>query len=137
MIKLLGFLKFFASAILLIGTLVGLFFSINDTTEVLIIVISSLFLLSVVGIYIYYLIRTGIWNVKDKAYSINIFFVIGLVIHFLSTISLLIYSQYLFPSKEESSNLLFTTLPFFIVGIAMAIYDTKQFYKSWKAIRSA
>ena len=84
-----------------------------------------------------YLIRTGIGNLKDNVYSLNIFLIIKLVIHFLSTVALLIYSLYLSPSKEASGNLLFTTLLFFIIGIAIGIYDTKQFYKSWKGRRLA
>jgi hypothetical protein len=115
--------------------LMGIIFSLNETTEVSIIIISSLLLLAFTGIYAYYLIRTGTWNVKDKEYSVNVILVIGLCIHFLSTISLLIYSQYLIPSKEESKNLLFTTLPFFVAGLIMGIFDAKQFYRRWRASR--
>lgn len=69
MIKVFAFLKFFASVILLMSILVGLFFSLEKSTEVLIIVISSLLLLSFAGLYSYYLIKTGIWNLKDKNFS--------------------------------------------------------------------
>ncbi len=64
MIKILAVLKFVASVILLIGILMGLFFSLDKSTEVSVILISSFLLLSLVGVYSYYLIRTDVKKMK-------------------------------------------------------------------------
>src|SRR6476620_3263078 len=112
MTKIIALLKFIASGLIILSILVGLIFSFDQSAEILVSIIVMGFFLVFIGMYSYYLIQTGIWNLKDRPYSINILLIIGLLIHLVSSCFLLFYSQHLFPSKQVSNNLLFTTIPF-------------------------
>lgn len=133
MSKIIAFLKFIGSGLITLGTLIGLVSSFDKTAKILVIIFVMFFLVVFIGTYLYYLIRTGIWNLRDRPYSINILLITGLLIHLLSSGFILYCSQHLFPSKQESKNLLVTTLPFFIIAVAIGIYDIIKFYRTWKA----
>lgn len=129
---LLAWLKFIASGVLMISILFEIFSTLNQSGEIYITIIVDISLVLIAAPFCYYLIKTGIWNLNNKTYSLNTFLLIGLAFHFIIAILLLIYSQYIFPSKEVSKQLLFTTVPFCLVGFVIAFYDAKQFFISWK-----
>lgn len=135
MTKIIALIKFIASGLIILGILVGLIFSFDKSSETLVTVIAALLSFVFGGLYSYYLIKTGIWNLKDRPYSISFLLIIGLLIHFMCSGLLLFYSQRLFPSTQIANNLLFTTMPFFIIAIAVGLYDIMQFYKTWKTHR--
>lgn len=135
MINFLAKLKFVAAAVLVLGVLFGVYTSFNKSDDISTTLIVDILFAIIASPYCYYLIKTGIWNLDNKVYTINILLLIGLVVHFIIAILLLIYSQHLFPSEEVSKQLLFTTIPFCLVGFAIGIYDAKQFFVGWKAKR--
>ena len=132
MIKVIGILKFLVSLFLILGVVIALFSSHQKEKDLSIILAISLLFFAFASFYSFYLIKTGIWNLKEINYSKNIFAIIGLIIHFISIVSLLIFSLSISSSKQTSIQLFLTTLPFTIIGFVIGIYDGKQFYKNWK-----
>jgi len=82
-------------------------------------------LASIFGLYIYYLLQTGLRNFKNKSYLINIWLLIGLFFHFLLILAAFYYSTI-------HTKLAITTIPFAIIGLAIGSYDLKKFFQIWK-----
>src|SRR5258706_1820188 len=83
----------------------------------------------VVGIYVYYLVRIGLWNFKNTPYLFNILLLIGLSLNFIFSI-FMIYDV-IFRQRA----LLFTAVPFVLFAMTIGIYDSRKFYQSWKTKR--
>ena len=130
--KLAGVIKSFAAFTLIMSIAVTFILNTDKSFEMIIGMIAITFY---VGFYSFYLIKTSIWNFKDKLYSLQPIALIGLTLHFLSIFLLLLYSQNLFPAPIASLNLFYTTIPFFIIGILVGIYDSVLFYHGWKQNR--
>jgi hypothetical protein len=123
--QIIGVLKIGASLILLLGLANGLsiVFKKYDTLTSIMAIICTVV---IGGIYIYYLIQTGLCNIRSQLYSTNFFALAGLLIHFVLTIWATYYGS-LF-TKE----LMLATLPFSVIGFSIGLYDITQFYKGWK-----
>jgi hypothetical protein len=135
MLRIIGILKLSGAFLFILCLLVQFGFSFANSNEIWVNIFAT-FLITLFSFpYCYYLIKTGFRNLKNEPFSVNILLGIGLLIHFVCCIFLIIYSQHLFPSKEASNNLLFTTLPFFAAAMYVGVQDSIIFYKSWKASR--
>ena len=123
--QIIGFLKITASLILLLGlaNALSVIFKKYDTQTF---IINTITIIATGGNYIYFLIKTGVWNIKNQLYFINIFLLIGLLYHFIITIWIGYYGS-LF-TKE----LMLLALPFSVIGLIIGIYDSVCFYNSWK-----
>jgi hypothetical protein len=83
------------------------------------------------GVYIYYLILTGIWNLKNRAYKTNIFLFVGVVIHFIYIFALIYFSY-----TSAPRNVFFTSLFASAFGMAIGVFDTNQLINGWKNRKS-
>lgn len=124
--QILGICKFIAAFTLFLGLIIS-FINLTVKYEMLIILLTILIVSVVFGCYIYYLVQTGIWNFKNRTYAINIFLLIGLFFHFTFTFLILYYGS------QFTKELLFTTIPFAVIGLAIGTFDSIKFYWTWKS----
>jgi hypothetical protein len=127
--QIIGFLKIAASLILLLG-LANALSIIYKKYDTITCIVATVSIFAIGGNYIYFLVKTGLWNIKKQPYLINIFLLIGLLFHFIITIWAAYYGS-LF-----TKALMLTTLPFSIVGLSIGIYDSVRFFESWRLKKS-
>ena len=130
MVKVVALLKFmvsFAGFVFVIMTFFNL--KMNNITEK----IAAIAIIALIcGIYIYYLILTGIWNLANKAYKINVLLIAGILIHFVFISALVYFSYTSFPFA------VFLTSAFVsCFGIAIGVFDAKKLLGGWKNRKSA
>jgi hypothetical protein len=123
--QLIGICKFGAALLIIIGCIVSFTIALRKY-EAIIGILTVMILASIFGLYIYYLLQTGLWNFKNKSYLINIGLVIGLLFHFIFIFAAFYYSSIY-------TKLALTTVPFAIIGLAIGTYDLKQFFQKWKS----
>lgn len=123
--QLIGISKCGAALLFIIACLGAFTFALL-TYEAIIGILTVITLASIFGLYIYYLLETGLRNFKNKGYLINIWLVIGLFLQFIFTLGALYYCTIY-------TTMALTTVPFAIVGLAIGIYDLKQFFQIWKS----
>jgi hypothetical protein len=129
MARIIGILKFivsFGGIVFLIMT----FFNLETkNVEEKIISMAIIFLIG--GIYIYYLILTGIWNLNDRTYKTNILLFIGVAVHFIYIFTLISFSY-----NSAPRNVFLTSLFASIFAIAIGVFDVKQLILGWKNRKS-
>ena len=123
--ELIGICKFGAALLFIVVCVVSFTMTLGQY-EAIIGIPTVIILASIFGIYIYYLLKTGLWNFKKKSYLINIGLVIGLLLHFILILVAFYYSTIY-------TKLALTTVPFAIIGLAIGTYDLKQFFQIWKS----
>jgi hypothetical protein len=79
-------------------------------------------------IYIYYLITTGINNIKSEPYRLKIIPIVGLVLHFVFIILLLTVSY-----QIGGAKVLLTSCVPAIAGVVILILDVRKYVGIWKA----
>jgi hypothetical protein len=128
--KIIGILKLIASfggIVILIMT----FFNL-ETKDVAEKIISIAIIFLIGGIYIYYLVLTGIWNLNDRTYKSNILLYIGVAIHFIFILTLIYFSY-----TSAPRNVFLTSLFASIFAIAIGVFDVKHLILGWKNRKSA
>lgn len=123
--QILGILKFGAAFIIFLGLIISII-DLKMKDDMLVTVLTVLIAIIVFGCFIYYLVQTGIWNFKNRTYTINIFLLFGLFFHFIFTFSALYYGS------QFTKELLFTTIPFAVLGLAIGTFDLIKFYWTWR-----
>jgi cation transport ATPase len=122
---LLGIIKFLGAGIVFAGFSNSLVReNLNDWKVLL----QVLLIVLIFGIYIYYLVRTGIWNFKNGVYKKNIFVIIGHVIHCVLTFLCLYYEM-----RYYKKEFFFTVMLIFPFMILCGFYDFKKLYGLWKS----
>ena len=122
--QLIGIFKFGAALLFIVACVVSFTIALRKY-EAIVGILAVMILASIFGLYIYYLLQTGLRNFKNKSYSINVWLVIGLFFHFI-----LIFTAFYYSTTH--TKLALTTVPFAIVGLAIGTYDLKQFFQKWK-----
>ena len=124
--RILGVIKFFTSLILVLSFINFCIISVNNYSGTMaIIMIIASFL--VFGVYIYYLVSTGLWNFKNNLYSINILLVIGFLLHLCSCIFMIYYVVVFYKS------FLLTIIPVIVLfALSISVYDFIKFSQAWK-----
>jgi hypothetical protein len=110
-----GAIKFIGAIIFSLSIIIVSYMYLEKSTTDKIIAIVVLLVFG--GFYIYYLIRTAIWNVRNLQYKTDVLFWAGLAIQVLS----LICGLYLGITSDRS--FLLTTMMILIFGIMVCIYD--------------
>ena len=114
--QIIGIIKLLGVLIFSIGIVVAVYTSIQihkSDTEVI-----AMTILCLLGaVYVYYLLRTGIWNTKNIFYRMNIFLWLGFLFHMV----FVFFAFYWGISRGLSFFL--TVLPLGIFGIVIGIYD--------------
>jgi len=123
--QLVGISKFFVCFTLSLGCVIS-FFNLAKNYDNLITLLASTIVSMIAGVYIYYLIQTGLWSLKKKTYSANLILILGLLLHFIIIFSAIYYSI------QFTKELILTTIPFALLGLIIGLYDLKEFYYSWK-----
>lgn len=125
---LVGILKFLGAFFVLVGSLVSLLQEkLGNLTAILQVSIAALFF----GFYIYYLVKTGTWNLRKAIYKWNVLVLIGLIIH-LVLIVLCIYHAIRHP-KDQFLPTIMLVIPFMLLT---GLFDVNQFYKLWQVRKS-
>ena len=124
--KILAVLKFIISFIIVTSLITSIVILFGKKYDVLITIFTTVIFGSLVGIYVYYLIQTRIWNFKNRAYLANIFMLIGLLIHFVMNV-LLLYHGSLY-----TAGFFVTTTMYVVTAFAFGFYDFFMFLKAWK-----
>ena len=121
--QLFGVLKFFASLILAISFITCIKISFNNYSGAAIaFAILAYFL--IFGVYVYYLVRTGLWNFKNITYSINTLLIIGFLLHLCFCIFMIYYVV------VYHSAFLLTVIPVIVLfAFSISIYDSIKFWK--------
>lgn len=127
--QLLAYLKFLTAFMFLSATGTSMFANFDISIEDLVLLI-PLFILF--GVYLFYLVKTGIWNLKDEYYLKSPLAITGLVIHFLGIIILLIWSIDAITTDSEKQPPFFAVIPMVVLGILMGIYDIYKFNQGKK-----
>ncbi|MEJ7823152.1 MAG: hypothetical protein WKF85_12570 [Chitinophagaceae bacterium] len=124
--QLLGVLKFFASLILVISFISCCKISFNSYTGAAIgLAIMAYFL--IFAVYIYYLLRTALWNFKKVGYSINALLGIGFLLHLFFCIFMIYYVV------AYHAAFILTVIPVIVLfALSISIYDFIKFWKGWK-----
>jgi hypothetical protein len=86
-----------------------------------------------VGVYLYYLYQTALWNWQKKDYVPGVLSTIGLILHFVILVLLVsVLLSLNIDDKATGSGLLLTTVPFVLLLAVMGILDAMKFYKVWQ-----
>lgn len=119
-------IKFFTSFILVVSFINICNMSANNygVTKAIFSMIASFLIL---GVYAYYLIRTGIWNFRDNIYSIKALLLIGFLIHFCACIFMIYYVI------AFHNALLLTVIPVVVTcALSISVYDFIKFLQAFK-----
>jgi len=124
-IQAIGIIKLIFSIIIFVGCFLaiiepGVFNSAIRTLSAVAV------LIVVVGFYLYYAIRTAIWNLFNKSYRGNVPLLIGVIIHLI----FIVYSAVDF-ARFYAIDKAITVTPFILIGFVIGVYDAKKLYKSW------
>lgn len=125
--QIIGILKFGAALTIATGCVVS-FTIVLRKYDPVVSILAIILVGSIYGLYTYYLIHTGLKNLKKKVYLINAWLIIGLFLHFVFLLVTLYYCT-IYPEMA------ITTIPFAIAGLAIGCYDLKQFFQTWKSNR--
>ena len=124
--QVLAILKFVISFIFVVSFITSIFILFGKKYDALIIIFTTVILASIFGIYVYYLIQTGIWNFKNRAYLLNVFLPIGLLVHFIMNVVVL------YCGSLYTIGFFVTTTLYVLMGFAIGVYDFLMFVKAWK-----
>jgi uncharacterized membrane protein len=124
----LGVIKFLAAFVILLSCFTIVQENLKDWHVLLVV----LFIFLIFGLYIYYLVRTSIWNFNGSFYKRNIFVFIGLVIHFIF-IGLCLWYE----TRHYKEQFFFTILLIIPFMLLCGLYDARNFYRLWKNKRSS
>jgi hypothetical protein len=129
MIKFIAFAKFGWALVIIASVLTNFFIGFEGTfTELLVFMGIFLFL----GPYMYYLIKTGLWNQKEERYLLQPIAVIGLIFNFILVVFMLVFSINWSSSETGNSSPGYIMIPFMLPGILIGGYDILQFREAWK-----
>ena len=123
--KVIGILKFVASGCLSIFCIM-VYFNLKSVDVQTI--IGTSIVVCFLGIYIYYLITTGIKNVKEQAYRFNFISIIGLFLHFIFMVGLIAFSY-----KIGDLKLTLTSILPALFGIFVGVLDSRKYTALWKS----
>lgn len=128
--RFIAIVKFLICFFLTTGLLIS-FFLTPDLSSTSITVES--FLIAISATYIYYLIKTGLWNLYSNPYVLKVPIIIGLLIHFVSVGYFIYFSIDNFSLQKQG---LHTLIPFWLFALFIGVYDIIQLYKSRKKINT-
>ena len=122
--KLLGVIKIFISFIVLGGCLMAFIDpkKYESTIGTVAVIIVGL----IVVTYLYYLVKSALWNLNSKLYRINLFILLGLLIQF-GIVYLFFYLTFFY-----AKQITLPILPILIVVLAINVYDTFKIYRAFK-----
>ena len=122
---LLGIIKFLGAFLVFAGFSNSLVRENLGDWKVL---LQVLLILVIFGIYIYYLVRTGIWNLNNSFYKKSTFVIIGLAIHCVFIVLCLYYEM-----RHYKKDIFFTVMLVIPFMILCGLYDFKKLYRLWKS----
>ena len=117
-------IKFFTSFVLVLSFINVCNMEVNNygRTGALLAIIISFFIL---GVYAYYLIRTGIWNFRNNIYLISAPLLIGFLTHFAACIFMIYYVI------AFHKAFLFTVIPVIVIfALSISVYDFMKFLQA-------
>jgi|HubBroStandDraft_6_1064221.scaffolds.fasta_scaffold475225_2 hypothetical protein len=123
MIRIIGIIRFIICFVL---SMIELSLLITDKYDSSQSIIGSGIVVLLFVFFAYYLIRTGIWNLKKRDYKVGVIILISFLFYLALIISLIYYS---IVGKLFSP---FTIVISSIFLFTISVYDVKQFYTNWK-----
>ncbi|HUZ57739.1 MAG TPA: hypothetical protein VMU83_03050 [Hanamia sp.] len=118
MAKVFGILKFIVALLIFAGVCTSAFIQLSKEKDIIINILAIIIVAIFSACYLYYLIKTGIWNIKQLNYKISILLIVGILIHFLF-LSLLTYMS--FKGIDKTTG--YTVLPFSLLLLVFGLYD--------------